>query len=198
MGCGNGDEAVELQHGLKGSRVVGLDIEAAFSPLARRSTNVIVADAKSIPFGAHAFHFAVAIHSLEHISRPEVAVREVHRVLRPGGWFYVGAPNRLRLVGYLGAHDASMRQKLVWNLFDYMARMRRRFDNRLGAHAGFSEQELLHMLGTYFADRQIVTGQYLRFRYSGRLGRRILDVLVSPTVRKYAAAAHYVLCRKQP
>ena len=116
IGCGSGNEVVHLRRALNNPHIVGLDIRPNFSLLARTEANMLVADAESLPFPSQSFDFAAAIHSLEHMDNPYIAVREVHRVLRPGGWFYVGAPNKTRLVGYLGAFGASSQQKLAWNL----------------------------------------------------------------------------------
>jgi ubiquinone/menaquinone biosynthesis C-methylase UbiE len=60
-----------------------------------------------LPFGELTFDFAAAFHSLEHVADARVALDEVRRVLRPGAPFYVGVPNRTRVVGHLGSFDAT-------------------------------------------------------------------------------------------
>lgn len=52
----------------------------------------IVADAHDLPFEAESFDSVVAIEVFEHLSKPEVAAREVHRVLKPGGVAYISVP----------------------------------------------------------------------------------------------------------
>lgn len=196
VGCGLGDEVVYFRRTLGSARIVGLDLESNFSPLARAEGCVLIANAKSLPFPADAFDFAAAFHSLEHVGDPRPALAELWRVLRRDAPLYVGVPNRTRLVGYLGSFDATTWQKLTWNLADYAARLRGRFTNEQGAHAGYEGRELVQLLGAYFGDVQLLTEEYLRFKYGDRLPKPVLNFLLAPGVINYSAAAHYALCRK--
>ena len=70
-------------------RFVGLD-------LARRGPNVtVVGDATRAPLASDSFDAALCIHTLEHIEEDRVAIRELHRVLKPGGWAIVSVPLNL-------------------------------------------------------------------------------------------------------
>ena len=51
-------------------------------------------DACQLPFRNGAFDGAAALWMLYHLADPVTAVREAHRVLRPGGLFAVTAPSR--------------------------------------------------------------------------------------------------------
>ncbi len=197
LGCGSGDEVVYLRRAFKCPRVVGVDLSAAFSARARSESDLAVADAARLPFPANSFDFAAAIHSLEHVSSPRSALAEVARVLRPRGWFYVGVPNRTRVLGYLGSFGVSGWQKVCWNLIDYGQRLRGRFRNELGAHAGFDSRQLQEMLATYFSDFELLTEEYLRFKYAGRLPEAFLRLVLAPPVINYSVPAHYALCRKR-
>jgi hypothetical protein len=84
----------------------------------------------------------------------------MHRVLSEGGAYCIGTPNRLRLIGYLGSKDATCREKLAWNVADWMAQARGRFRNEFGAHAGFSSVELKEMLEGVFGETTEITLQY--------------------------------------
>jgi ubiquinone/menaquinone biosynthesis C-methylase UbiE len=196
VGCGSGDEVVYMRRVFRSRRVVGIDLESTFSSQARRERCLVQADAKSLPFQSGSFDFAAAFHSLEHVGDPRLALSEVSRVLRPGAWLYVGVPNKSRFVGYLGSSETTTWQKIVWNLADWRARLRGRFENALGAHAGFERRELVNLLQEHFDSIEVLTEAYIRFKYAGRLPRFLLSVLLAPRTINYTAPAHYVLCRK--
>lgn len=196
VGCGDGDEVVYLGRSLKNSEVVGVDLEPGFSPLARAQGCVARADALRLPFGDLTFDFAAAFHSLEHVADPRAALEEARRVLRPGAAFYVGVPNRHRLVGYVGSFDASTWQKITWNLIDWRARLTGRFKNEEGAHVGFGREELLALLSERFTDVECLTREFLRMKYEGRLPGPVLNLLLSPRLLDYCAPSLYALCRR--
>jgi SAM-dependent methyltransferase len=45
-----------------------------------------------LPFRANSFDAAVCIQTLEHVNEPQQVIREIGRVLRPGGRLYLSAP----------------------------------------------------------------------------------------------------------
>lgn len=171
-------------------------MEERFSSPARAEGCVLVGDARRLPFVSDSFDFVAAFHSLEHVGDPNSALDEIRRVLRPGGWFYGGVPNRQRFLGYLGSFDASTWQKITWNLADWWARLRGSFRNESGAHAGFGLEELAGLLENRFDKVEFLTEDYLRFKYTGRVPKPLLDVLLTRGLVKYSAPALYALCRK--
>jgi SAM-dependent methyltransferase len=52
----------------------------------------VVASAARIPFADDTFALARSIAVLEHVRHPEEVVKEIHRVLRPGGYVYAEVP----------------------------------------------------------------------------------------------------------
>jgi SAM-dependent methyltransferase len=197
VGCGNGDEAVYLGRALQSRAVVGVDLDSRFSELARAQGCVARGDALHLPFGDLTFDFAAAFHSLEHVADPRAALGEVERVLRPGAPFYVGVPNRKRVVGYVGSFDATTWQKITWNLIDWRARIGGRFKNEEGAHVGFGREELLELLSERFAAVECLTREFLRLKYKGRLPAPLLNLLLSPRLLDYCAPSVYAVCRRK-
>jgi SAM-dependent methyltransferase len=71
-----------------GSNVVGLDFAPAMIAEARRRWPALTfheGDAESLPFDAGSFDAVVMNFGLLHLARPDAALADAHRVLRPGG-----------------------------------------------------------------------------------------------------------------
>jgi len=195
-GCGDGSEALHLYHNLQ-IPVAAFDIKEHPSWRAKPAgVWFLRADVGCLPFPDESFDAVFYHHVIEHVPDPEASLRELGRVMCNGGWMYIGTPNRRRVVGYLGSPNATWRQKLAWNLADYKARLRGRFRNELGAHAGFTQAELQAMLSPYFARVQWITADYLRFKYGTKLPAPFLKLLVSRWGVQLLAPAIYVLCWK--
>jgi SAM-dependent methyltransferase len=105
LGCGGGRHAYEAIR--RGARVTALDASEAelkdvstlMSELTREgdgetdgSGAVVCADALAIPFRDGSFDRVIAAEVLEHLSRDQVAMAELARVLRPGGSLAVTVP----------------------------------------------------------------------------------------------------------
>jgi SAM-dependent methyltransferase len=140
VGCGNGSEARDLAR-IFNSRVDAIDIEDRFAA-PHRDVRFHRMDAQQMTFADASFDLVYSFHALEHMPNPQQAIAEIRRVLRAGCMFVIGVPNRHRLLGYIGGRDTSFSQKIAWNLNDWRQRLRGRFRNEFGAHAGFTGAEL--------------------------------------------------------
>jgi SAM-dependent methyltransferase len=167
VGCGKGIEAAILAQNL-GVRVTGVDMLDDFDVDARTIADLRIGNALALDFPDETFDFVYSYHALEHVGQPAVAIREMARVLKRDGGYWIGTPNRSRLLGYLGSKSASFGEKIRWNLNDWGARLRGRFRNEFGAHAGFTTEELRALLATSLPAPQSQTFAYYRAIYPSR------------------------------
>jgi SAM-dependent methyltransferase len=168
VGCGTGREAHALANAL-GCDVTGIDMRDRFDPQAAAAVKLQQADATAMPFATDSFDFIYSYHVLEHIPRYRDALAEMNRVLAKGGGLWIGTPNRARLFGYVGS-EVSLRKRLEWNAVDWSARLRGRFRNELGAHAGFTPRELGGELRAVFSEIDEKTLDYYLAIYPNRAG----------------------------
>ena len=92
VGCGRGVALPVLWRLLRPTRLVGADIDPLLLKEAdehARQQGVPVelehADIRALPFAAGSFDLCIDFGTLYHIGRSEQALREITRVLRPGG-----------------------------------------------------------------------------------------------------------------
>ena len=85
LGCGNGKFLVWNRRQVQWA--VGVDPAPLFADAARRSVDLVRADARSLPFPEGTFTTAMSIDVLEHLPLPDFKayLGEAHRVLAPGG-----------------------------------------------------------------------------------------------------------------
>jgi SAM-dependent methyltransferase len=94
LGCGTGWLAEHFEHytGVDGSR-------DAVARAAAKGRNVLHGDLdEPLPFAERSFDAVVMKDVLEHVADPVALVREVQRVLRPGGVVFASSPDAQRWV----------------------------------------------------------------------------------------------------
>lgn len=103
-GCGTGGNSNSYA---PFGRVYGIEPDSGAVQLARRRGGAVLCRASGIdlPFKADSFDVVVASDVLEHIDDDARAVREITRVLRPGGAFVFSVPAHPWL---FGPHDAAL------------------------------------------------------------------------------------------
>jgi 2-polyprenyl-6-hydroxyphenyl methylase/3-demethylubiquinone-9 3-methyltransferase len=95
VGCGSGQ--FSQWAAARGARVTSLDIGVRLLAEARRRSRSrpVAADACRLPFPSNAFDIVVSSECIEHTTAPKEALREIHRVTRPGGLLVVTVPNQV-------------------------------------------------------------------------------------------------------
>lgn len=186
VGCGSGREAAELAVAL-GADVTGIDIQTRWDPAAAAVAKLQYGDATALEFPDRKFDLVYSYHALEHIPDFRRALSEMKRVLADDGCYFIGTPNRHRLIGYLGS-QSTLLNKLRWNATDWKDRLRGRFRNEFGAHAGFTRTELQDELSGAIGPATNVTLVYYVSLYARKatyvrlLHRLRLSSLLFPAV----------------
>ena len=90
VACGTGDIAFELARG--GARTTGLDVTTRMLQIASRKTpaaavHFVAGDMMALPFSDCRFDVVTSGYGIRNVPAIEPALREIYRVLKPGGVF---------------------------------------------------------------------------------------------------------------
>jgi len=93
IGCATGSLLATLRE--KGWKTTGVEISVPQAEYGRQKRNL---DVRELPLKENSFppeHFDVvhASHLIEHVNDPPALVREVHRIIKPDGRFFLTTPN---------------------------------------------------------------------------------------------------------
>ena len=162
LGCAEGMFA-HLASG-DGWQVVGMDVDAASVTNARRQApraEFSLGSGEALPFQDRAFDAVVLLDVLEHVPYEERTLREVARVLKPGGRLVISVPHR-GTFGFIDAQNSVM-----------FAAGRKVIKGRNGPprhHKHYSMADLQGLLGPSF--------KVCRQRYGGYLLLPVLGYLL--------------------
>jgi SAM-dependent methyltransferase len=115
LGCGAGEYFADL--GRAGFSVVGMDFSAKMAALAAEvgggSARVARAEAGRLPFRTRAFRALIAVGLIEYLPGDEGALREIRRILEPGGRVVITLRNKRCL------------ERRLWDAYERRGWMRR-------------------------------------------------------------------------
>jgi ubiquinone/menaquinone biosynthesis C-methylase UbiE len=195
VGCGSGAEAGIFARAF-GAHTIGIDIvtEFTFDHSGAAPAMLMQMDARALTFADQTFDLVYSFHAIEHIPAPKAAISEMSRVLRSGGRYLIGTPNKSRMLGYFAAaHPLS--ERIMMNLSDIRMRLRGRWTNEAGAHAGFTTDELTSMCRDAFGESSDISEEYYSCLYRSK-ERLVKQVCRSP-FRKAILPCVYASGRKQ-
>ncbi|HEX3151789.1 MAG TPA: class I SAM-dependent methyltransferase [Gemmataceae bacterium] len=101
VGCGTGHHLAELR--ARGYEVAGIDGSTEMLEHARTlnpGTDIRQADVDALPFPDNSFDFVLCVEVFRYLPKPSAAIREMARVLKPGGVCLVTASPLLSMNGY--------------------------------------------------------------------------------------------------
>jgi SAM-dependent methyltransferase len=190
VGCGTGREAILLNRRLDCS-VEGIDItDYHFEKQQNSRVRLRVMDICESDYETGRFDFLYSFHVLEHIPDLDTALKEMRRLLKPGGVFCIGTPNKSRLIGSIGTREP-LKVKILYNLNDWKMRLTNRWDNSLGAHAGFTRSALREISASTFGESIDITDEYYRRVY--RSWSRTIENIIKFQLGNFVFPGVYML-----
>jgi ubiquinone/menaquinone biosynthesis C-methylase UbiE len=156
-GCGTGEFA-ELLQGL-GRNVSAVD--ASPEMVKRCKVPATVADIEHLPYADETFDGILCSSVLEYLERPQMALREFHRVLKPNSTLLVSVPNSNSVLRVLQACSFSLFRTPRYMEYSRNAYSAEKFNQLLSAE-GFSPQRAERFGATFTGGRHIPFGYSLR------------------------------------
>lgn len=201
-GCGVGMYVEHLSP--FGGKVIGLEYDFERAAEARANSPYIInAAGELLPLSSGTFDLILSHEVLEHVQDDRVAIREMIRVLRPGGRITLFCPNR----GYpFETHGIYWKGKYYFGnkLFvNYLPRLLR---NKLAPHVRVYSrrdlQKLFENLPVQFIERTVIFGAYdniiARFGMFGKILRVFLQFLERTPLKIFGLSHFWVVEKVKP
>jgi SAM-dependent methyltransferase len=194
-GCGDGTEAAQFCD-VFGTKTIGVDLSIHENQTLKNGRLQLQhEDLSKLPYPASTFSFIYCFHVLEHVPDHYVVLRELGRVLRPGGILLIGFPNKKRVLMYIRTHQrATISERVLWNLNDYKRKLEGTFENSLGAHAGFTQEEFIEDAHETFQNVVPIRAEYFKLKYHNQLG--LINALIKMKLDEYLFPSNYFICTK--
>ena len=196
-GCGVGMYVEHLSP--LGGKVIGLEYDFERAAEARRnSPQIINAAGESLPLPSGTFDLILSHEVLEHVQDDRAAIREMVRVLKPGGRAVIFCPNR----GYpFETHGVYWKGKYHFGnkLFvNYLPRvLRDKLAPHVRVYAKRDLQKLFDGLSVTFIERTIIFGAYdniiARFGVLGKVLRGILQMMERTPLKIFGLSHFWIL-----
>jgi SAM-dependent methyltransferase len=196
-GCGVGMYVEHLS--AFGGTVIGLeyDFERAAEAHAR-SPHILNAAGEFLPLPSATFDLILSHEVIEHVQDDRAAVREMVRLLKPGGRAVIFCPNR----GYpFETHGIYWKGKYRFGNKPFVNYLPRRLRDRLAPHVRVYSrgdlQKLFEGLPVQFIERTVIFGAYdnliARFGAFGKLLRAILQFLEKTPLKVFGLSHFWVV-----
>ena len=132
--------------------VDGIDIDEKTIKRAKalfklENVNFLCSDVEELPFEDHYFDVIVSFETIEHLSNPEKFLKEIHRVLKPGGVIIVSCPNDPYY--YPDEKDSNPFHKRKYTYFDFRELAEKYLGNTVEYFLAFAVNGFLNMPISY-------------------------------------------------
>lgn len=105
IGCGVGDFIESFNYYRPGMKISAVDISKKAISLAKErkiKAEFKVANAQKLPFKNNSFDVVTCFDLIEHVQYPTKAIKEIFRVLKPGGIFHALIPTEAEMISIQG------------------------------------------------------------------------------------------------
>jgi SAM-dependent methyltransferase len=200
-GCGVGMYVEHLAPYARHIYGLEFDFQRA-AQAALRSSRILNAAGENLPFPAQTFDVILSHEVLEHVQDDRQAVREMARVLRPGGRIVLFVPNR----GYpFETHGVYWRGRYRFGNIPLVNYLPRRWRDRLAPHVRiYSHRDMERLfagLPLRAVQRTVIFGAYdniiVRSPTLGRILRSALQFLERTPLRYFGLSHFWVLEREE-
>jgi len=196
-GCGVGMYVEHLSP--FGGTVIGLeyDFERALEA-GSNSPHILNAAGESLPLPSSTFDLILSHEVIEHVSDDRLAIREMIRVLKPGGRIALFCPNR----GYpFETHGIYWKEKYYFGNILFVNYLPRKWRDKLAPHVRvYSQKDLEKLFANVrvrFIERTIIFGAYdnliARFGAFGKILRGILQFLEKTPLKLFGLSHYWVV-----
>ena len=182
-----------------GGAVIGLEYDFERAAEARKkSAHILNAAGESVPLSSSTLDLILSHEVLEHVQDDRLTIREMVRLLKPGGRIVLFVPNR----GYpFETHGMYWKGKYYFGNKPFVNYLPRRLRNKLAPHVRvYSKgdlQKLFEGLPVRFIERTIIFGAYdniiARFGALGRVLRGILQFLERTPLKAFGLSHFWVV-----
>ncbi len=195
-GCGVGLYLARLRE--LGGRVIGLEYDFPWARQAAQHGPVVNAAGEALPFPANTFDYVISHEVIEHVHDDRAAVREMIRVLKPGGRLLLFCPNR----GYpFETHGIYWRGRYIFGNIPLVNYLPRAWRDRLAPHVRVYTRRdleaLFRGLPVRFVHRTVIFGAYdniiARWPRAGRALRWLLHRLERTPLRVLGLSHFWVV-----
>ncbi len=179
FGCGNGAQTVQFHR--SGAKIVAIDIDFGDLQILRNFVRAqnhgeilpVQYDGKNLPVASGTVDLVTSFEVLEHVPEESAALREIHRVLKPGGEIIFSVPNKWWI---FETHGARL-PLLKWNRVPFFSWLPHRVHSRFAKARIYRKRDVVTLLQRHRFE--ILRAAYMTAP---------LDMLNSPTLKRYARA----------
>jgi len=196
-GCGVGMYVEHLSP--FGGTVIGLEYDFERAAEARtRSPLIFNAAGESVPLPASTFDLILSHEVIEHVQDDRAAIREMVRILKPGGRIALFCPNR----GYpFETHGIYWKDRYYFGNKLFVNYLPRLWRDRLAPHVRvYTKRDLLKLfeaLPVRFIEQTVIFGAYdnliARFGVFGRVLRALLQFLERTPLKLFGLSHFWVV-----